>query len=210
MLRVFWVHIISDHSFSWKPCNCFLWNNSRGMDSFTWQCKCYVLYVYVSVCSLQAMMGEWVLDEEGESQASPVNNDILDHVLSRLQSMIVRPSTSTPRPLFPRFTIRACMLGKTHAGKTSCLTRISNGRSWCFIIVRVVLEGIVVWYIRTVLTKYPDFLFVNLWESVLGIHVLSPNALIQDALSDYQKEKQAVSDDQKVSQVRKTYLSKYM
>ncbi|XDV21456.1 hypothetical protein PO909_026550 [Leuciscus waleckii] len=100
-----------------------------------------------------AMMGEWVLHEEGESQASPVNNDILDHVLSRLQSMIVRPSASTP-PLFPHFTIRACMLGKTHSGKTSCLTRISN---------------------------------------VLGIHVLSANTLIQDALSDYQKEKQAWS-----------------
>ncbi|CAM4546278.1 unnamed protein product [Leuciscus chuanchicus] len=107
-----------------------------------------------------AMMGEWVLHEEGESQASPVNNDILDHVLSRLQSMIVRPSASTP-PLFPRFTIRACMLGKTHSGKTSCLTRITN---------------------------------------VLGIHVLSANTLIQDALSDYQKEKQAASESQKVSQ----------
>ncbi|XP_077097866.1 sperm flagellar protein 2 isoform X4 [Siphateles boraxobius] len=108
-----------------------------------------------------AMMGEWVLHEEGESQASPVNNDILDHVLSRLQSMIVRPSASTPPPQFPRFTIRACMLGKTHSGKTSCLTRISN---------------------------------------VLGIHVLSANALIQDALSDYQKEKQAAIESQKVSQ----------
>lgn len=160
------------------------------------------MYVYLSVCSIQAMMGEWVLHEEGESQASPVNNDILDHVLSRLQGMTVRPSASTP-PLFPRFTVRACMLGKTHSGKTSCLTRISNGMSWCFIIVRAVLEGKVVWYIRTVLTKFPDLLFVNLWESVLGIHVLSPNTLIQDALSDYQKEKQAASESQKVSQVSK-------
>jgi len=83
----------------------------------------------LSVCSLQAMIGEWILDEEGESRASPVKNDILDHVLSRLQSMIDRPSASSPRPLFPRFTIRACMLGKTLSGKTSCLSRISNGSS---------------------------------------------------------------------------------
>ncbi|KAK7163991.1 hypothetical protein R3I94_002650 [Phoxinus phoxinus] len=109
-----------------------------------------------------AMMGEWVLHEEDESQASPVNNEILDHVLSRLQRMIARPSASNPPPpLFPRFTIRACMLGKTHSGKTSCLTRITN---------------------------------------VLGIHVLSANALIQDALSDYQKETQAAIESQKVSQ----------
>ncbi|KAG1943998.1 sperm flagellar protein [Pimephales promelas] len=108
-----------------------------------------------------AMIGEWILDEEGESRASPVKNDILDHVLSRLQSMIDRPSASSPRPLFPRFTIRACMLGKTLSGKTSCLSRISNG---------------------------------------LGFHVLSANALIQDALSEYQKEKQVAIESQKASQ----------
>uniref|UniRef100_A0A8C1B5V9 Sperm flagellar 2 n=1 Tax=Cyprinus carpio carpio TaxID=630221 RepID=A0A8C1B5V9_CYPCA len=67
-----------------------------------------------------AMKGEWVWHEEGESQAPPVN-DILDHVLSRLQSLIVPLSVSTPRPLFPRFTIRACMLGKSYSGKTTSL-----------------------------------------------------------------------------------------
>lgn len=164
-----------------------------------------VLYMCIFVCSLQAMMGEWVLHEEGASQASPVNNDILDHVLSRLQSMIVRPSGSTPPPLFPRFTIRACILGKTHSGKTSCLARISNGKSWCFIIIRAVLEWKVLWHIKTILTTFFDLLFVDLWESVLGIHVLSVSALIQDALSAYQKEKQAASGSQEVSQVRKTY-----
>uniref|UniRef100_A0A8C1H6G1 Sperm flagellar 2 n=1 Tax=Cyprinus carpio carpio TaxID=630221 RepID=A0A8C1H6G1_CYPCA len=75
-----------------------------------------------------AMKGEWVWHEEGESQAPPVN-DILDHVLSRLQSLIVPLSVSTPRPLFPRFTIRACMLGKSYSGKTTCLAKISNGRN---------------------------------------------------------------------------------
>ncbi|XP_050965216.1 sperm flagellar protein 2 isoform X2 [Labeo rohita] len=72
-----------------------------------------------------AMKGEWVWREEGESEAPPVN-DILDHVLSRLQSMVVPPSVSTPPPVFPHFTIRACMLGKSYSGKTTCLTRISN------------------------------------------------------------------------------------
>uniref|UniRef100_A0A673I4P1 Sperm flagellar 2 n=1 Tax=Sinocyclocheilus rhinocerous TaxID=307959 RepID=A0A673I4P1_9TELE len=72
-----------------------------------------------------AMKGEWVWHEEGESQAPPVN-DILNHVLSCLQSMIVPPSASTPPPLFPCCTIRACMLGKSYSGKTSCHTRISN------------------------------------------------------------------------------------
>ncbi|XP_043095076.1 LOW QUALITY PROTEIN: sperm flagellar protein 2-like [Puntigrus tetrazona] len=72
-----------------------------------------------------AMKGEWVCHEDDESQAPPVN-DILDHVLSRLQSMIVPPGVSTPPPLFPRFTIRACMLGKSCSGKTTCLAKISN------------------------------------------------------------------------------------
>uniref|UniRef100_A0A673I6L8 Sperm flagellar protein 2-like n=1 Tax=Sinocyclocheilus rhinocerous TaxID=307959 RepID=A0A673I6L8_9TELE len=107
-----------------------------------------------------AMKGEWVWHEEDESQAPPVN-DILDHVLSRLQSMIVPPSVSTPPPLFPRFTIRACLLGKSYSGKTTCLAKISNA---------------------------------------LGIHVLSANSLIQDALSAYQQEKQAASESQKESQ----------
>nr|XP_055053992.1 sperm flagellar protein 2 [Misgurnus anguillicaudatus] len=72
------------------------------------------------------MKGEWVWPEEGESQAPPLNNDILDHVLKRMQSMIKPPITNTPPPLFPRFTIRACVLGKTCTGKTACLTRISS------------------------------------------------------------------------------------
>uniref|UniRef100_A0A672MF78 Calponin-homology (CH) domain-containing protein n=1 Tax=Sinocyclocheilus grahami TaxID=75366 RepID=A0A672MF78_SINGR len=110
-----------------------------------------------------AMKGEWVWHEEDESQAPPVN-DILDHVLSRLQSMIVPPSVSTP-PLFPRFTIRACLLGKSYSGKTTCLAKISNA---------------------------------------LGIHVLSANSLIQDALSAYQQEKQAASESQKESQEEKS------
>ncbi|XP_051552291.1 sperm flagellar protein 2 [Myxocyprinus asiaticus] len=94
------------------------------------------------------MTGEWVWPEEGESQAPPVNNDILDHVVSHLQNMIIKPNTSPPNPLFPRFTIRACVLGKTYSGKTTCLTRIHN---------------------------------------VLGLHVLSVNTLIQEALSAYQQ-----------------------
>ncbi|XP_052413327.1 sperm flagellar protein 2 [Carassius gibelio] len=109
-----------------------------------------------------AMKGEWVWLEDGESQAPPLN-DILDHVLSRLQSMIVPLSISTPPPLFPRFTIRACMLGKSYSGKTTCLAKISNA---------------------------------------LGLYVLSANSLIQDALSAYQQEKQAVSESQKESQMK--------
>nr|XP_009299456.1 sperm flagellar protein 2 isoform X1 [Danio rerio] len=73
-----------------------------------------------------AMIGEWALDEETERQTNAGNSDILDHVLNRLRNMIVPPTVSTPPPLFPRFTIRACMLGKTFSGKTTCLSRISS------------------------------------------------------------------------------------
>ncbi|XP_057193313.1 sperm flagellar protein 2-like [Triplophysa rosa] len=72
------------------------------------------------------MTGEWVWSEEGEDGASRLNDDILDHVVKRLKNMIQIPISCSPSPVFPRFTIRACVLGKTHTGKTSCLTTITN------------------------------------------------------------------------------------
>ncbi|TRY71440.1 hypothetical protein DNTS_011674 [Danionella cerebrum] len=72
-----------------------------------------------------AMTGEWGWQEEKRSQSPAESNDFLDHVLNRLQSLVIPPILNTP-PLFHRFTIRASMLGKTCSGKSSCLSRISN------------------------------------------------------------------------------------
>lgn len=43
--------------------------------------------------------------------------------------------------------------------------------------------------------------FIYLCDSVLGVHVLSASALIQDVLTAYQQEKQTASERQMKSQV---------
>uniref|UniRef100_A0A3B1J331 Calponin-homology (CH) domain-containing protein n=1 Tax=Astyanax mexicanus TaxID=7994 RepID=A0A3B1J331_ASTMX len=74
------------------------------------------------------MTGEWAWpEEEGEIKAPPPNNDILGHVVARLRDIVNPPGPGDPPPLFPSFTLRACVLGKLCSGKTSCLTRISQG-----------------------------------------------------------------------------------
>ncbi|XP_049326438.1 sperm flagellar protein 2 isoform X1 [Astyanax mexicanus] len=94
------------------------------------------------------MTGEWAWpEEEGEIKAPPPNNDILGHVVARLQDIVNPPGPGDPPPLFPSFTLRACVLGKLCSGKTSCLTRISQ---------------------------------------VHGIHILSAEVLIQEALEAHQ------------------------
>ncbi len=115
---------------------------------------------------------------------------------ARLQSMIVPPSVSNSPPLFPRFTIRACMLGKSYSGKTTCLAKISNGRSWSFIIVSECASS------RQNMNYLSSLAVCSSLESALGLYVLSANSLIQDALSAYQQEPQPAGERQKESQVR--------
>ncbi|KAA0717472.1 Sperm flagellar protein 2 [Triplophysa tibetana] len=94
------------------------------------------------------MTGEWVWSEEGEDGAPRLKNDVLDHVVKRLKNMIQIPISRSPSPVFPRFTIRASVLGKTHTGKTSCLSTITNALG-----VRVLSAGAL---IQDVLTAHHE------------------------------------------------------
>uniref|UniRef100_A0A4W5JKA8 Sperm flagellar 2 n=1 Tax=Hucho hucho TaxID=62062 RepID=A0A4W5JKA8_9TELE len=73
-----------------------------------------------------SMTGEWTWPEEGETKPPPSNNNILGHVVLRLQTIVNPPKPDTLPPFFPRFTLKACVLGKLFSGKTTCLTRIAN------------------------------------------------------------------------------------
>ncbi|XP_038852765.1 sperm flagellar protein 2 [Salvelinus namaycush] len=73
-----------------------------------------------------SMTGEWTWPEDGETKPPPSNNNILGHVVLRLQTIVNPPKPDTLPPFFPRFTLKACVLGKLFSGKTTCLTRIAK------------------------------------------------------------------------------------
>uniref|UniRef100_A0A8C4Z9L6 Calponin-homology (CH) domain-containing protein n=1 Tax=Gadus morhua TaxID=8049 RepID=A0A8C4Z9L6_GADMO len=94
------------------------------------------------------MEGEWAWPEEaGEAKRHLGSNNILDHVVLRLKNMVNEPRPATPPPLFPQFTLKACVLGQPCSGKTTCLAQLAQAH---------------------------------------GIHIISPDTLIQEALAAYQ------------------------
>ncbi|XP_028269778.1 sperm flagellar protein 2 [Parambassis ranga] len=75
------------------------------------------------------MIGEWEWQEkEGEMRLPLTNNNILGHVVQRMRN-IAHPPIKPSTPLFPQFTIKACVLGKFCSGKTTCLAKIAEAHS---------------------------------------------------------------------------------
>uniref|UniRef100_A0AAY4BZB8 Calponin-homology (CH) domain-containing protein n=1 Tax=Denticeps clupeoides TaxID=299321 RepID=A0AAY4BZB8_9TELE len=68
-----------------------------------------------------AMTGEWTWPADEDKKGPSPNNNILGHIVQRLQSIATPTKASTPPPSFPHFTIKACIVGKTFSGKTTCL-----------------------------------------------------------------------------------------
>uniref|UniRef100_A0A3B5AP37 Sperm flagellar 2 n=1 Tax=Stegastes partitus TaxID=144197 RepID=A0A3B5AP37_9TELE len=86
-----------------------------------------------------SMVGEWAWPEEaGETKLPPANNDILGHVVHRLRS-VVHPPVMEP-PVFPNFTIKACVLGKICSGKTTCLAKIAEAHGICVLSTDTLIE----------------------------------------------------------------------
>ncbi|KAM7019131.1 sperm flagellar protein 2 [Tautogolabrus adspersus] len=73
------------------------------------------------------MIGEWTWpEEEGETKLPLKNKTVLGHVVQRLKN-IMNPCDMEPSlPLFPHFTLKACVLGKFCSGKSSCLAKIAQ------------------------------------------------------------------------------------
>ncbi|KAM9360630.1 sperm flagellar protein 2 [Symphorus nematophorus] len=73
------------------------------------------------------MVGGWAWPEEaGETKLPPTNNNILGHVVMRLRNIVHQPVMEPSSPSFPHFTLKACVLGKSCSGKTTCLAKIAE------------------------------------------------------------------------------------
>ncbi|KAK7940502.1 hypothetical protein WMY93_003828 [Mugilogobius chulae] len=66
------------------------------------------------------MVGEWALPEEAQLTEIPTKSDIFDHVIMELRNIV------HPPPAFPHFIIKACVLGKSCSGKTTCLDKFAQ------------------------------------------------------------------------------------
>ncbi|XP_067838179.1 sperm flagellar protein 2 [Heptranchias perlo] len=72
------------------------------------------------------MTGEWKPSEDGDIRGPPPNNNILGHVVHRIFEIVNPTKPPTPPPVFPPFPVKACILGKPLAGKSTCLKYLSE------------------------------------------------------------------------------------
>uniref|UniRef100_A0A6Q2XHM1 Calponin-homology (CH) domain-containing protein n=1 Tax=Esox lucius TaxID=8010 RepID=A0A6Q2XHM1_ESOLU len=76
-----------------------------------------------------SMTGEWAWPEGEGPKPPPSVSNFLEHAVLRLHIMVNPPKPATPPPVFPRYTLKACVLGKPFSGKSTCLARIAQGMS---------------------------------------------------------------------------------
>uniref|UniRef100_A0A669QEB9 Sperm flagellar 2 n=1 Tax=Phasianus colchicus TaxID=9054 RepID=A0A669QEB9_PHACC len=69
----------------------------------------------------KSMTGEWCPTEEKRENISPLNNNILGHVLHRLMDIFYPSKPRSSLPVIPPFPIKGCILGKLFSGKTTCV-----------------------------------------------------------------------------------------
>ncbi|KAL4660846.1 sperm flagellar protein 2-like [Arapaima gigas] len=86
------------------------------------------------------MTGEWAWPDEGKAKQPPPNNNILGHVVHRLKAIVDPPKPETPPPWFPSFTLKAAVLGKAFAGKSSCLAKVAQVHGICVLSSSVLIQ----------------------------------------------------------------------
>ncbi|XP_062905823.1 sperm flagellar protein 2 [Mobula hypostoma] len=74
----------------------------------------------------QLMTGEWQPPVDGDIHGPPPDNNVLGHVVNRITEIAHPAKEPSPPPQFPPFPIKACILGKLHAGKTTCLKHLAE------------------------------------------------------------------------------------
>ncbi|XP_069483223.1 sperm flagellar protein 2 isoform X2 [Ambystoma mexicanum] len=77
----------------------------------------------------KTMTGEWLASEDVSVEGPPANNNILGYVVRRLMEIVNPPEPLPPPPEFPPFPIKGCILGKTFAGKSTCLKYLEKAFS---------------------------------------------------------------------------------
>ncbi|CAG5924374.1 unnamed protein product [Menidia menidia] len=79
-----------------------------------------------------SMVGEWAWPEEAEEEKLPPSaNNILGHIIQRLEKIAHPPVVETSSAFFSNFAIKACVLGKCCTGKTTCLSKIAEALGIC-------------------------------------------------------------------------------
>lgn len=104
------------------------------------------------------MRGEWVCaDETGQIQLAPPNNDTLGHVIARLRTLLHPPPSTLPHSPYLPHCIRACVLGKLCAGKTSCLDKIAQAHGVYVLSAQTLVnEALTAYHNRETATEHKD------------------------------------------------------
>ncbi|GAB1605869.1 hypothetical protein Ahia01_000869300, partial [Argonauta hians] len=69
------------------------------------------------------MTHDWQLDQ---IQEKPKQNAVLAHVVNRLMTTLYPPPAPPEIPVFPKFNIRMCLLGKAYSGKSYCAEKLAE------------------------------------------------------------------------------------
>lgn len=117
-----------------------------------------------------------------ETEVPPSNNDTLGHVVVRLRNLLHQAVETTPPPI-PQFTFKACVLGKSCSGKSSCLARFAKGT-----LPRETSDHQTWIHAPVYIDSLMYFLFnsrILAFHSTLAheMYILSADALIEEALS---------------------------
>ncbi|XP_076812230.1 sperm flagellar protein 2-like [Clavelina lepadiformis] len=89
------------------------------------------------------MIGEWHPDEDARVKIAPSNNNILGHILHRMFSMVAPTPPSSPPPVFLEFPVKAAVMGKMFAGKTTIISRLCQHHRLVHLAVDQVLSSVV-------------------------------------------------------------------
>ncbi len=71
-------------------------------------------------------MGEWEFSEQISTNKLPEDNKILGYILQRLKELVYPVVPGSPKPVLPVFPLKAIVLGKPFAGKTSALKTVGQ------------------------------------------------------------------------------------
>ena len=78
------------------------------------------------------MMGEWeipqqLVTKEKKEISQQQDNKVVGHIVNRLHNICYPEQPGAPAPIFPKFPLKAIVLGKPFTGKTTALKALADG-----------------------------------------------------------------------------------
>ena len=76
------------------------------------------------------MIGEWeIVDKNGYNQVIEITeNKIVGYIINKLQELCYPAEPGAPRPVFPEFPLKVCLVGKPFTFKTDALKMVEKGK----------------------------------------------------------------------------------